>query len=228
MGQKHWLDPLARRLLIATGQLPQGPPAGRVADTGADKSADTGTAAVERELLELKLRQQPGRRLQNPQEVHLAAELGWRLDVNRATATDWLRLPGITADQVDLLIRLQAGGVQLSGSDDLARLLDLPASVIASWQPLLDYRWYGDPPAATAAPQLDLNQANDRQLQTLGLSTERRARLLRERSRRPFQDLADLQLRVQLPPALIESWIGRVCFSPAQAGPKLPRPGHQV
>jgi DNA uptake protein ComE-like DNA-binding protein len=228
MGQKHWLDPLARRLLIATGQLPQGPPARRVADAGADTGRDTGTAAVERELLALKLRQQPGRRLQNPQEVQLAAELGWRLDVNRATATDWLRLPGITADQVDLLIRLQAGGVQLSGSDDLARLLELPASVIASWQPLLDYRWYGEPPAAPAAPQLDLNQAHDRQLQTLGLSTERRARLLRERARRPFQDLADLQLRVQLPPALIESWIGRVCFRPAQAGPKLPRPGQQA
>jgi len=228
MGQKHWLDPLARRLLIATGQLPQAPPAARVADQGADKSADSEAAAVERELFALKLRQQPGRPLQSPQEVQLAAELGWRLDVNRATATDWSRLPGITADQVDLLIRLQAGGVQLSGSDDLARLLELPASVIASWQPLLDYRWYGAPPAATPAPRLDLNQANDRQLQTLGLSSERRARLLRERARRPFQDLADLQLRVQLPPALIESWIGRVCFHPAQAGPKLPRPGQQA
>ena len=227
MGQKHWLDPLARRLLIATGQLPQDPPVDRGSDTAADRGGIPDTAAVERELFELKLRQQPGRRLQNALEVHLAAELGWRLDVNRATATDWLRLPGITADQVDLLIRLQAGGVQLSGSDDLARLLELPAAVIASWQPLLDYRWYGAPPAAAPTPQLDLNRANDRQLQTLGLSSERRARLLRERARRPFQDLADLQLRVQLPPELIESWIGRVCFSPTLAGPKLPRPGHK-
>jgi DNA uptake protein ComE-like DNA-binding protein len=223
MGQKHWLDPLARRLLIATGQLPQDPPANRIVDGG----ADTGAMAVERELFELKLRQQPGRRLQNAQEVQMAAELGWRLDVNRATATDWLRLPGITADQVDLLIRLQAGGVQLSGSDDLARLLELPGAVIASWAPLLDYRWYGESPAA-APTQLDLNRANDHQLQTLGLSSQRRARLLRERARRPFQDLADLQLRVQLPPALIESWIGRVCFSQALAGPKLPRPGQQA
>ena len=223
MGQKHWLDPLARRLLIATGQLPQSPPANPGVDTG----ADAGAAALERELLELKLRQQPGRRLQNAQEVRLAAELGWRLDVNRATATDWLRLPGITADQVDLLIRLQNGGVQLSGAEDLARLLDLPAAVIASWQPLLEYRWYGEPPAAAGPARLDFNQATDRQLQDLGLSSQRRARLLRERARRPFQDLADLQQRLQLPPELIESWIGRVSFTPAPAGPKLPRPGSQ-
>lgn len=220
MGQKHWLDPLARRLLIATGQLPQSPPAA----PGADPRA----AALERELLELKLRQQPGRRLQNAQEVRLAAELGWRLDVNRATATDWLRLPGITADQVDLLIRLQNGGVQLSGAEDLARLLDLPPALIASWQPLLEYRWYGEPPAVVAPARLDLNQASDRQLQDLGLSSQRRARLLRERARRPFQDLADLQQRLQLPPELIESWIGRVSFSPAPAGPKLPKPGSQL
>lgn len=225
MGQKHWLDPLARRLLIATGQLPQTPPT-EAGSTQAPQ-ADMGAADLERELLELKLRQQPGRRLQNAEEVRLAAELGWRLDVNRATATDWLRLPGITADHVNLLIRLQNGGVQLSGADDLARLLELPAAVIASWKPLLAFRWYGEPPAAAGPARLDLNQANDRQLQELGLSSQRRARLLRERARRPFQDLADLQQRLQLPAELIESWIGRVSFSPAPAGPKLPRPGSQ-
>ena len=224
MGQKHWLDPLARRLLIAAGQLP---PAAAPVEALAPPGAQQADTAVERDLLELKLRQQPGRRLQNAEEVRLAAELGWRLDVNRATSTDWLRLPGISADQVDLLIRLQAGGVQLSGPDDLARLLELPAAVIASWQPLLEYRWYGEPPAAAPAPRLDLNQATDRQLQALGLSSQRRTRLMRERCRHPFQDLADLQQRLQLPADLIESWIGRVCFSPSPAGPSLPRPGSQ-
>ena len=32
------------------------------------------------------------------------AALGWRLDVNRATAADWRRLPGLTAVHVDLLL----------------------------------------------------------------------------------------------------------------------------
>ena len=37
-----------------------------------------------------------------------------------------------------------------------------------------------------------------------------------------FLDLADLQQRLQLPAALVESWIGRVQFSPGPAGPVLP------
>ena len=55
------------------------------------------------------------------------------------------------------------------------------------------------------------------------LDRERRLRLLRERRRSPFQDLADLQQRLQLPAALIEELIGRVRFGQGPAGPELPR-----
>jgi DNA uptake protein ComE-like DNA-binding protein len=211
MARKHWLDPLARQLLRATGQLP---PPTREADP------------VERDLLALRLRQQPGMRFRNADDVRVAAELGWRLDVNRATASDWLRLPGISADQVDLLMRLQAGGVQLSGPEDLERLLELPTEQAACWQPLLQYNWYGQPPDALNLERIDINHATREQLLPLGLSEQRQATLLRERGRRPFRDLADLQLRLQLPAALIESWIGKVCFSPGLAGPTLP-PAHR-
>lgn len=233
MARKHWLDPLARRLLLATGQLlaPAAAPPALVArpqqqpaagDSTTHSAASSPATSIERDLLELKLRQQPGRRLHNATEVRLAAELGWRLDVNRATAADWLRLPGITADHVDLLMRLQAGGVQLSGPEDLERLLELPPAVVASWQPLLQYRWYGEPASGALPPPLDLNQASLPQLQRLGLSSQRCSRLLRERARRPFADLADLQQRLQLPAALIEGWIGKVRFGQGQAGPQLP------
>jgi len=229
MGQKHWLDPLARRLLIATGQIEGDQPRGAPeAAASLPVAPEAMTTPIDRDLLELKLKQQPGRRLADAREVQLAAELGWRLDVNRATAADWLRLPGIDADQVDLLMRLQAGGVQLCGPDDLQRLLDLPPEVIGAWQPLLEYRWYGEPPTPAPAARLDLNRASERQLQQLGLSAARRARLLRERARRPFQDLADLQQRLQLPAEVIEAWIGKVCFSPAPAGPRLPLGSRQT
>jgi DNA uptake protein ComE-like DNA-binding protein len=152
--------------------------------------------------------------------------LGWRLDVNRASADDWLRLPGIQPGHVDLLLRLQQGGVQLSGLDDLQRLLDLPNSLLAQWEPLLLFRWYGDglTPAA-ATHRLDLNRSTAAQLeqQLPQLNAERRARLLRERQRQPFQDLADLQQRLQLPPDLVEDLIGRVRFGQGGAGPQLPR-----
>ena len=223
MARGHWLDPFARRLLAATGQLPPRPPAAPQIEPQPDPPNDP---QIERELLALRLRQRPDHRLRSGDEAQHAAALGWRLDVNRASADDWLRLPGIQPGHVDLLLRLQQGGVQLSGLDDLQRLLDLPHGLLAQWEPLLLFRWYGDGPPAAAAPQrLDLNRSSAAQLeqQLPQLNAERRARLLRERQRQPFQDLADLQQRLQLPPAVVEELIGRVRFGQGGAGPQLPR-----
>ena len=220
MGRGHWLDPLARRLLEAAGELP------RRAQPPAAPEPQPVEECVEQDLLALKLEHNPNLRLANAQEVQHAAALGWRLDVNRASANDWLRLPQITRDQVDLLLRLQQGGVQLSGPDDLQRLLDLPAALVASWEPLLQFRWYGDgAPTAVTPLLIDLNrapaQALERQLPQL--SPERRQRLLRERQLAPFQDLAELQERLQLPAAVVEELIGKVRFGQGSAGPELPR-----
>ena len=232
MARGHWLDPFARSLLEATGQLPRRArvapstptgPSAAAAEASAESNASSN--AVERDLLELKLRQQPDRRLSNAAEVQHAAALGWRLDVNRASAADWLRLPGITPSQVDLLVRLQQGGVQLSGAEDLQRLLDLPRNLLQTWEPLLLFRWYGDgaPPPPKRSP-LDLNHATAAALEhdLPQLDPPRRARLLRERQRAPFRDLADLQLRLQLPAAVVEELIGRVRFGQGPAGPQLP------
>jgi DNA uptake protein ComE-like DNA-binding protein len=227
MAGRHWLDPLARRILVAAGQLPPEKPAARQARPGADSGAgDRETLeqeAVEQELLALKLAQNPGLRLRTAQEVRHAAALGWHLDVNRACAGDWLRLPGCRPDQVDLLQRLRSGGVQLSGPDDLAQALQIPPEQVRIWLPVLRFRWYGDPGADAAPVPVAINRATEPQLrERLGLTAERCRRLMRERAREPFRDLADLQQRLQLPPDLVERWIGRVGFEPAPPGPELP------
>jgi DNA uptake protein ComE-like DNA-binding protein len=221
MARRHWLDPLARRLLIASGQLPA---AGSSRGHGASDEQDR----IEQDLLALRLAHEPGFRLRDAHEVRHAAALGWRLDVNRATAADWLRLPGCTPSQVDLLLRLQAGGIQLSGPEDLQQVLAIGEEQVHLWQPLLVFRWYETPPVLRPSVPIPVNQAGAVQLETLpGLSPERRQRLLRERARQPFRDLADLQLRLQFPPAVVEQWIGRVSFEPGPAGPVLP-PGSRV
>lgn len=176
MADRHWLDPLARRVL----QLLDGPPP--------------------------------------------AAPTPWQIDVNRASRCDWLRLPGCRDDQADLLQRLQQGGVQLSSASDLAQLLDLSPEQLERWRPHLLFRWYSEPPLAPPDP-IDLNRAGAAALETLGLLTpERCGRLLRERARRPFRDLADLQQRLSLPATVVEALIGRVVFGDIVAGPVLPRP----
>ena len=225
MARRHWLDPLARRLLIATGQLPA--PA---ADPAEDPPADPPRIApggevdeqVESDLLRLRMAQDPALRFRDPQEVARAAAMGWRLDVNRATAADWLRLPGCGAEQVDLLMRLQAGGIQLSGPEDLEQVLGTGAERVRGWLPVLEFRWYPET-AATRPRPVRLNRAGAAELATLpGLSPERLRRLQRERARGPFRDLADLQLRLRFPPEVVEQWIGRVSFEAGPAGPELP------
>lgn len=246
MAQRHWLDPLARQLLIASGQLPRPsrpspalpPLAGwwRASRTpqpqGAESPAGGGAEdedeegqrqeAIERDLLALQLAREPGRPLRDAAEVRRAAQLGWRLDVNRATAADWRRLPGCSQAHADLLQRLQAGGVQLSGPEDLQRLLGLAPALLESWLPLLEFRWYGAPPE-DPGPTLAVNGAPPAELLRLGgLAEGQLDQLLRERGRRPFRDLADLQERLGLPASVVESWIGRVSFEPPPPGPRLP------
>ena len=102
MARGHWLDPLARSLLEVTGQLPRRPKPAEAMAVDATAADDP----VERDLLELKLRQDPQRRLHDPSEVRLAAALGWRLDVNRASADDWLRLRHEKAMTAEAVVRL--------------------------------------------------------------------------------------------------------------------------
>ena len=234
MARRHWLDPLARRLLIASGQIK--PPAAGADGTGSGMAGSGGASAaealhnealhndiVERDLLALRLAQNPALALRTATEVRHAAALGWSLDVNRATAADWGRLPGCGREQVDLLLRLQKGGVQLSGPEDLRAVLELDAALLASWLPLLSFRWYGEPPAPAGPVPVAVNLASARDLAALPeLTAERCARLLRERARGSFRDLADLRDRLGLPPAVVERWIARVSFEPGRPGPDLP------
>ncbi|MFM8524896.1 MAG: hypothetical protein ACKOCM_04675 [Cyanobacteriota bacterium] len=249
MAKGHWLDPLARSLLQATGRLPRPIRAGRPGapppapltsggDATADKepfalSATADLERVEQDLLALKLQQNPTLPLKDAAEVRRLAALGWSLDVNRATAADWSRLPGCRPQQIDLLLRLQAGGVQLSGPEDLQRLLDLDTATLHAWLPLLSFQWYGGLQAAVMPERIEINVVSPQSLaEHLGLDQPRIERLLRERRRSPFLDLADLQHRLQLPPALVEAWIGKVGFrqrgpGPGSGGPSLPSAGRR-
>ncbi len=201
MAKRHWLDPLARRLLNAADRIGTASRSGPPQPVAQARRSADGLA--------------PRR----------AANQGWQLDVNRANAAEWQRLPGCTVQQVDLLLRLQRGGVQLSGLEDLQQLLNLDTLTLELWRPLLVFRWY-DAPAGLQGPlPVQLNQAGGQLLQEqLGLSPDRCRRLLRERARGPFRDLDDMQLRLHFPPQVIEAMIGKVEFTAAEPGPCLPGP----
>lgn len=188
MARQHWLDPLARKLLQATGDLPPDP---------------------------VQIKQQP-------RTTPTQAET-WSLDVNRATPEQWKKLPGCSEAMVDVLMRLQRGGVQFSQLDDLALLLNLPTDLVKLWRPHLVFRWHGDAPVLPEQPLLDVNAAEPTLLETtLNWPKPRLQRLIQERRLKPFEHLADLQERVCLPPNAVEQLIGRVSFGARPSGPSLP------
>ena len=172
MARRHWLDPLARKVLQAMGELPPDP-APRVQEARSPslepEAASAGSPSVD----------------------------SLCIDVNRASAEQWRQLPGCSDAMVDLLLRLQRGGVQFSQLEDLAQLLDLSEDLRNLWQPHLIFRWHGDAPPLPQPKPLDLNGASRAVLAgQLQWPNDRLERLMAERRRHPFQNLADLQERL--------------------------------
>ncbi|MDP4738278.1 MAG: hypothetical protein NWS10_08620, partial [Cyanobium sp. MAG_216] len=69
MAKRHWLDPLARQLLRATGQIPAASRPAAPADAAAERervqSELVQRELVEQELLALKLQQNPALKLED-------------------------------------------------------------------------------------------------------------------------------------------------------------------
>ncbi len=177
---------------------------------------------MELELLSLKLHQNPWLALPDEATVQRAARLGVRLDVNRAPAAQWGRLPGIHWQWIDQLLRLQRQGVHIRDLAELEQRLGAPPALLRLWRPVLAFQSHGDPPRLP--PLVDVNGANGRQLSSLpGLDGNRVALLLRERQRGRFRSLADLQNRLRLPDPGMAALAGRLHCGQGPIPPDLPR-----
>ncbi len=204
MARGHWLDPLARQILRATGNLPS-------------KTSHPSNQANHLDPIEIELKA-----LKEEQNI-LKQESAYFIDVNRAKPSDWLTLPGCTEEMAQLLIRLQRAGVQLSGEEDLFQLLELPQNIANQWKPFLLFHWYGSAPPLPNIQSIDLNSAPISKVKDfLNWPEDRIQRLSRERQKNQFTNLADFQERLMLPASEIEKLIGAVRFGNKRPGPMLP------
>ena len=104
----------------------------------------------------------PSYRLRSYHELAQAAQLGFSLDVNRATVDDWLRLPGLSIRQAQGLVRLRQGGVQFHCLEDLAAALGVSAGSLSPLAPVLSFCYYEEHQGTL--PSVNLNQASTQQL----------------------------------------------------------------
>lgn len=156
--------------------------------------------------LALRLEQDPTYRLRSHQEVQLAAELGFHLDVNQAGVDDWLRLPGISIRQAQVINHLRQTGVQFYSLEDLAAALGVPPSYFHPLARVLRFCYY-DGESLSHPARVSLNQATASQLGQLPGVTPGQAQVIvwERQQRGVFRDLADFQRRLQVPPEVLET-----------------------
>ncbi|MGQ4650455.1 helix-hairpin-helix domain-containing protein [Lyngbya aestuarii] len=154
--------------------------------------------------LRIRLENDPYYRLQSTQEIATAAALGIKIDVNRASVDDWLRLPGLSIHQARSLAELTSSGVQFCCIEDMAAALSLPVERIAPWQSILNFCYYDAESLLTPVP-VNPNIASIEQLTTIPAVDLFLARAIVQ-SRLDsgnYRNLADLQRRLALNPQLI-------------------------
>ena len=113
---------------------------------------------LRKKQLQQRLQQDPYYRLQSLEEVALAATLGIKIDVNRATIDDWLRLPGISIHQGRSLVELSRSGVKFYCIEDIAAALNVPVQRVEPLKPVLSFS-YSDQESLTHATQINPNKA---------------------------------------------------------------------
>lgn len=146
-----------------------------------------------------RLSRDPYCRLRSLEEVAVAASLGLKLDVNRASVDDWLRLPGISIHQARALVELVGMGVQFLCLEDIAAAISIPVFRLQPLEPVLHFCYY-DPESLASPQQVNPNTATAEQLSQIPLlETSLVNHLVQNRSQYgAYRNLADLQRRLNL------------------------------
>lgn len=150
-----------------------------------------------------RLLHEPYYRMQSLEEVQVAIALGIKIDVNRATVDDWLRLPGISIHQARTLADLTQAGVQFCCLEDIAAALNTTSQRLQPFAGILSFCYY-DPESLVQGQRVNANTATVEQLLTIAVVDLFLARaIVQERSLKgKYRNLADLQKRLHLPATL--------------------------
>ncbi len=152
-----------------------------------------------RQVMIAKIQQNPYYRFQSIQEIEIAGELGIKIDVNKASVDDWLRLPDISINQARNLVEIRNAGIPLLCLEDLASALGVSVFSIEYWQPILVFAHY-EADSFHAPAKIHLNSASASQLQVIpNLDASLAEKIISDRNTNGnFRNLADLQKRLNL------------------------------
>jgi DNA uptake protein ComE-like DNA-binding protein len=139
----------------------------------------------------------PYYRLRSLAEIATAAELGIKIDVNRAGVDDWLRLPGISIHQARSLVQLSQSGVQFYSIEDIAAALNLSVQYLRPLAPVLSFCYYEE---SDAIGRVNPNTASVDRLRQIPIVDASLASTIVENRMAigPYRNLVDFQQRLSL------------------------------
>jgi DNA uptake protein ComE-like DNA-binding protein len=162
--------------------------------------------------LRSRILEDPYYRFRSGFEVALAAELGVKIDVNRATVDDWLRLPGISIHQARTLVKLSQAGVTFYSIADVGAALSLPVNRLEPLVPVLSFQYYHED---LKLPGVNPNQASMSELLAIpGVDANLAEAIVCDRDvMGKYTDLVNLQERLRLPGDLVGAIMHYLRFS---------------
>jgi len=122
-----------------------------------------------------------------------------KIDVNRATVDDWLKLPNISIRQAQFLVELVGMGVQILSLEDLAAALSMSVTQIKVWESSLCFYYY-DSDSEILPIKINPNLATKEQLEKIPyINRELAEKILNNRQQQgKYRNLIDFSRRLQL------------------------------
>lgn len=167
--------------------------------------------------------------LQTVEDIQLAERLGLTIDVNRATAQDWQRLPQLSSDHSRLMVQLTEAGVRFNSLEDMAAALGIGIAQLQTLAPVLRFYYYeptltaetssnsvqgSDTNSDTSGTRLvNPNQASLEQLRLIpDLDDAIAQQISQQRQQQPYRDLVDFKQRLSLSAEQIASLMYYIRF----------------
>ncbi|MGB7415512.1 MAG: ComEA family DNA-binding protein, partial [Thermosynechococcaceae cyanobacterium] len=126
---------------------------------------------------------------------------------------DWLRLPGLSIHQAQMLVQLVQGGVQFYAVDDIAAALGVPPARLQPLVSILLFCFY-DADSPYESQRVNPNTASVEQLvEVPGITASVARTIIRDRiSTGSYQNLANFQQRLRLPGPVVQTLLPYLFF----------------
>ena len=153
----------------------------------------------QRQKLRTIIQENPYHRLYSPLDIAVAVELGIKIDVNRASVDEWLRLSTISIHQARNLVELSSMGVQFLCLEDIAAALNISCTQIQLFEPLLYFAYY-EPTISNVPQRFNINQASVSDLESVYCIDNALACAIVENRHKQglYKSLANLQNRLKI------------------------------